>query len=227
MSNEILRAPKDEREDAQAVVKDLFATMDSMVTEYDDQAIKIRKRIDGTAFFPGGVGLWRGRHKNDPMPQYFPKAPVAMLAHNFDAELLFNDSVDRGIEKMDEGTWKGLLQYLAISGLNPERCFFTNVFVGLKPGRKSRGPYEGSGEHKKQCRKFLDYQFRRTCPCLVVVLGTPALEQFNMIECPYPYVNLQHPSYASNFGWESEKGQAIVRTNSEKLAYALKKHGCL
>jgi len=48
-----------------------------------------------------------------------------------------------------------------------------------------------------------------------------------MIECPYPYVNLQHPSYASNFGWESEKGQAIIRTNSEKLAYALKKHGCL
>jgi hypothetical protein len=24
-----------------------------------------------------------------------------MLAHNFDAELLFNDSVDRGIEKID------------------------------------------------------------------------------------------------------------------------------
>jgi hypothetical protein len=74
MSNEILTASKDEREDAKAVVNDLFATMDSMVAEYDDQAIKIRRRIDGTAFFPGGVGLWRGRHKNGPIPQYFPKA---------------------------------------------------------------------------------------------------------------------------------------------------------
>ena len=128
---------------------------------------------------------------------------------------------------MDEGTWKGLLQYLTISELIPERCFFTNVFVGLKPGRKSRGSYQGSAEHKKQCRKFLEYQFRRTCPCLVVVLGTPALAQFDMIECPYPYVNLQHPSYASNFGWEGERGQAITRENSKTLAYALKKYGCL
>jgi len=198
-----------------------------MVTHYDDQAIKIAKRIDGTAFYPGGVGLWRGLHTKGPMPDYFPKDPVIMLAHNFDAELLFNDSVDRGIEKMDSGTWKGLLQYLSISGLAPERCFFTNVFVGLKPGRKSRGPYGGSGEHKKQCRDFLEYQLRRTCPCLVAVLGTPAWEQFNMLECSYPYVSLQHPSYASNFGWESERGQAIIRENSQKLADAIKTHGCL
>jgi hypothetical protein len=227
MSNELLRVLDDEREDAQAVVRDLFATMQSMVTEYDDQAIKIIKRIDGTAFFPGGVGLWRGLRKNGPMPQCFPKAPVMMVAHNFDAEFLFTDSVDRGVEKMDEGTWKGLLQYLANSGLAPERCFFTNVFVGLKPGRKSRGSYKGSGEHKKQCRKFLEYQLRRTRPGLVAVLCTPAWKQFNMIECPYPYINLQHPSYASNFGWGSEKGQAIIRENSEKLAHALKQRGYL
>jgi hypothetical protein len=224
-SDQLLNAIQDEREDIQAVVSDLFAAMESIVTEYDDQAIKIAKRIEGTAFFPGGVGLWRGLRKNGPMPEYFPNHPVMMLAHNFDAELLFNGSVHRGIEKMDDGTWKGLLKYLAIAGLPHERCFFTNVFVGLKPGRKSRGPYEGSEEHKKQCREFLKYQLRRTRPCLVAVLGTPTLEQFNMIECPCPHVSLQHPSYASNFGWESEKAQTIIRENGGKLADALKKRG--
>jgi hypothetical protein len=121
-----------------------------------------------------------------------------------------------------------VLKYLAIPDLNPERCFFTNVFVGLMPGRKSRGLYGGSEEHKKQCREFLEYQLHRTRPCLVVVLGTPALEQFSMVGCPHPYVHLQHPSYASNFGWESEKGQAIIQENGKKLADALKNlgHSC-
>jgi hypothetical protein len=104
MSKEPSIASKGEHENAQAVVSDLFANMESMVTEYNDQAIKVRKRIDGTAFFPGGVGLWRGRCKNGRMPVHFPKAPVMLLAHNFDAELMFEDSVCRGIEKMDEGT---------------------------------------------------------------------------------------------------------------------------
>jgi len=149
-----------------------------------------------------------------------------MLAHNFDAELLFNESVIRGIEKMDDGTWKGMHKYLKGAELPPERCFFTNVFMGLKPGRKSRGKYEGSEQHKKQCREFLKYQFKRIRPCLVVVLGTPALEQFHMVDCPYPHVSLQHPSYASNFCWESEKAKVIIRNNSNKLADAIKKHGC-
>ena len=172
-------------EEVSAVVSDLFAKLALMVTEYDDQAIKIEKRIDGTAFFPGGVGLWRGLLKNGPMPPHFPKNPVMMLAHNFDAQLLFDASVDRGIEKMDEGTWRGMREYLAGAELSPERCFFTNLFMGLKPGRKSRGKYGGSTQHKEQCREFLKYQLKRTHPCLVVVLGTPALEQFHMVECPY------------------------------------------
>jgi len=213
-------------EEVSAVVSDLFAKLALMVTEYDNQAIKIEKRIDGTAFFPGGVGLWRGLLKNGPMPPHFPKNPVMMLAHNFDAQLLFDASVDRGIEKMDEGTWRGMREYLAGAELSPERCFFTNLFMGLKPGRKSRGKYGGSTQHKEQCREFLKYQLKRTHPCLVVVLGTPALEQFHMVECPYPYVSLQHPSYASNFGWDTERAKEIIGYNSSALAEALQKHSC-
>src|SRR4051794_39286028 len=154
-----------EPDGAEAVISDLFAKLALTVTEYDGQAIRITKRIDGAAFFPGGVGLWRGLKPHGAMPAHFPQKPVMMLAHNFDAQLLFEESFKRGIEKMEEGTWKGMRQYLCGANLAPQRCFFTNVFMGLKPGIRSRGPYAGSDKHKEQCREFLQYQFQRTNPC--------------------------------------------------------------
>jgi|GEM_PF-2824448 hypothetical protein len=214
-------------ETALTVAEDLFGKMESTLRADYGRAIKITKRIDGTAFFPGGIGLWRGLKRHGPVPGSFPKSPVMFLAHNFDSEVGFDRSLQNGIEDMGRGTWFGQQKYLEGASLVPEKCFFTNVFLGLMPGNKGRGSYPGSDAHKEECREFLSYQIRRTRPCLIAVLGTPALEQFNMIECPYPYVHLQHPSYASNFGWESEKGQAIIRENSERLSYALKKHGCL
>ena len=66
------------------VVADLFERMESTVTAYGPGAVKVHRRVDGTAFFPGGIGLWRGLEPyGDALPN-FPRRPIMILGHNFD-----------------------------------------------------------------------------------------------------------------------------------------------
>ncbi len=40
----------------------------------------VDKLIDGTAFFPGGTGLWRGENRHGPVPEYFPLQELGVLS---------------------------------------------------------------------------------------------------------------------------------------------------
>ncbi len=90
------------------------------------------QKITGTAFFPGGSGLYL--EDQDPGTVEFPVGGVMVLGHNFDSEKGFRDSVIRGKEKLTTGTWGPLLKLLAEAGVPFDRCFFTNAFMGLCEG---------------------------------------------------------------------------------------------
>lgn len=205
------------------IITDLFAEMERTITAYGPGTLKIDDRISGTAFFPGGIGLWRGLSSNSPAPTALPSTSVMILGHNFDKVSAFKASCRRGIELMEGGTWLILRRYLEAAEVRPEDCFFTNIYVGLQPVT-SRGEMEASELYKEQCRAFLHYQIEKTQPRLVAILGIPAAEQFHLSGCGAPHVELNHPSYAFQCGRDGKKCAGIVAENARRLRTALESH---
>jgi len=202
------------------VVSDLFAEMDSTVSAYDAGAIRATRRVNGTAFFPGGIGLWRGEMPDGAAPIWFPSSPIMILGHNFDKVAGLEASWRRGIELMEGGTWLILRRYLEAAKVDPLDCFFTNVFMGLQPTR-SVGDVVSGDKYKQQCRTFLRWQLKRVKPRLVVALGIPAAEQYRLSGCDAPFVSLYHPLYAFSKGRNGEECASIVAREGAKLNHAL------
>jgi len=98
----MMQMPTNER--STTVIDDLFSTMDDVVDAYDEDAKRIFGRVNGTSFFPGGVGLWRGLNPQGQIPDDFAERPIMFLGHNFDNEVGFNRSKHNRIEPMNTGT---------------------------------------------------------------------------------------------------------------------------
>jgi uracil-DNA glycosylase family 4 len=211
---------KHQLEKTEVVVADLFQDMESTVTAYGPGVIRATRLVDGTAFFPGGIGLWRGLEPHGETPFFFPKSPIMILGHNFDKVAALEASWLRGIGLMDGPTWLVLRRYLEAAEVDKLDCFFTNVFVGLQPIR-SIGNMVAAEEYKEQCRTFLHKQIKRVKPRIVVILGIPAAKQFHKIGCQTPSVQLNHPYYAFAKGRDGEECASIVVSEAAKLRRAL------
>jgi hypothetical protein len=127
-------------------------------------------RIQGTAFYPGGSGLWlEGR---DPASVEFPVGGVMILGHNFDSENGFGQSVLRGKECLTSGTWGPLVRLLSAAGVDLEGCFFTNAFMGLCSGDDSF-VYHGRDDQpfRTACVEFLLHQIEVQKPRAILTLG--------------------------------------------------------
>ena len=91
------------------VVDLLFRKMNELVPSsvYPGHVLQITERINGTAFFPGGCGLYckeRDRDEDD-----FPFGGAMILGHNFDSEAGFKKSLENGEETLTSGTWQSIL----------------------------------------------------------------------------------------------------------------------
>ena len=137
---------EEQLEETSVVVADLFEKMESTVTAYGPGAVKVHRRVDGTAFFPGGIGLWRGLDPQGAAPSHFPRRPIMILGHNFDKVAGLEASWKRRIEVMGGATWLILQRYLETAKADMLECFFTNVFVGLQPV-KSPGKMIASADY--------------------------------------------------------------------------------
>jgi hypothetical protein len=192
--------------------------MEVMVRSYGPGALKVKGTVDGTSFFPGGAGLWRGTKAHGVMPALFPNNPVMILGHNFDSEKGHKGSVERGVERMSQGTWKYLLEYLELASLEPSECFFTNVFVGLQPVA-AEGKMYASDAYYQECRQFLMRQIEAVRPRIIAILGADASEQFQLIRAAVSEVELRHPG---NFRFiKSVDRPSIVAEQGKRLMRAL------
>jgi hypothetical protein len=211
-----------EMEDSTSVVGDLFEEMDQTVTAYGPGVVRVDRCVNGTAFYPGGIGLWRGITAMGAAPRRFPDRPVMILGHNFDSAARLDLFCRNGIEPMGVGTWLMLREYLRLARLRPEDCFFSNIYLGLQP-LASRGELKGSDIYKKQCREFLHYQVARTKPSLIAVLGIPARDEFDLSGCETNHVKLDHPSYAAACG-ATHKRELVLTGAVTTLSDALDAH---
>jgi uracil-DNA glycosylase len=151
-------------------INDLFALHDQF-RSYPNGVIRISKRIPGTAFFPGGYGLW-----NTLPDEHLPPMPVGgvmVVGHNFDSEAGFEHAFNHSGENLKGPTWRNLLAFLKQVEIAPEWCFFTNAYVGLQSGDRAIGPFPGEQDHEfvRWCQNFLLEQIKLMQPRLILSLG--------------------------------------------------------
>lgn len=136
--------------------------------DYPDGVVPVPEMIAGTAFFPGGSGLWRptagGR-----LPQW-PLGKIMVLGHNFNKEKNYRQAMRVGHE-LNTPTWRALLPLLDDAGIRREHCFFTNVYMGLKVAASNLGAFTGEETFKRRCESFLDEQIAVLQPRLILALG--------------------------------------------------------
>jgi uracil-DNA glycosylase len=151
-------------------IEELFALLDQFGS-YPNGVIKIPEHLDGTAFFPGGWGLWNTQPHEPPPP--VPIGGILVIGHNFDSEAGFQRSFHHAGENLKSATWRNLLAFLEQVGISPAQCFFTNAYVGLRAGDHAMGAFSGARdpEFVQWCRNFLLKQLQLIQPRLIFTLG--------------------------------------------------------
>lgn len=96
-----------------------------------------------------------------------------ILGHDFHSETGYQRSFDNGSERLTEPTWRNLLALLEDAGIEPETCFFTNFYMGLRKGNATTGVFPGAKDKAfvQRCRDFFLFQLRFQKPRAVLVLG--------------------------------------------------------
>lgn len=151
-------------------VHKLFAELIA-VEPYPEVVIPVQKQIQHTSFFPGGIGLWRTLGSDLPL---FPVGGVMVLGQDFDSVKGYEKSLENAAENLTMPTWKNLQSLLERVNIQPETCFFTNIYIGLRQGTKNTGRFPGAAfvEFKARCSKFLLRQIAIQKPGLILTLGT-------------------------------------------------------
>jgi hypothetical protein len=138
---------------------------------YPDGVVEVPEAISGLAFFPGGYGLY-GAQKGRALPE-FPKGGIMVLGHDFHSKAGYDESRCRGGERVEMPTWRNLLELFDAVGVPLGRCFFTNLYMGLRQGTATTGRFPGARDAAfvMHCKAFLLEQIRAQRPTLVLTLG--------------------------------------------------------
>ena len=138
--------------------------------------------MPGTAFFPGGDGLW----KSDPgVTVSFPYQGVLILGSDFGDADSYDMRRERRREfphESDGPTWKNLPKLMKLAGIGPEQWFCTNAWPCLRegsravggkpPGAKAPpGAKDAFLEFTNRCVKFFQRTRELMRPRLIVPLG--------------------------------------------------------
>jgi uracil-DNA glycosylase len=144
----------------------------SVVEPYPAGVKKVPELITGTAFFPGGRGLWNPQSAKR-LPE-FPVGGVMVLGHDFHSEAAYRKSLLAGTEVNGNPTWRNLLPVLDEAGISREECFYTNAYMGLRKGVSTMGKFPGSKDRGfvDRCREFLNVQIQVQRPKLILTLGS-------------------------------------------------------
>ncbi len=128
-----------------------------------------RFQIQGTSFFPGGVGVL----SDDRGLGRFPHGGTMVLAHDWGTSMDFERYSAEGRESVANPTWRRLLPFLSGVGISHGDCFFTNFFVGVRQTGPGTGEFPGARDidYVKRCKDFVVTQIQEQRPKLILVLG--------------------------------------------------------
>jgi hypothetical protein len=140
--------------------------------------VPVPTRIVGTAFFPGGSGLWRPAPTRQ-LPA-FPVGGVLIVGHDFGTVGQYVTALRAGREPVRRNaTWRGLTVRLDRAGIPLTSCFFTNAYLGLRETESPTGAFPGRADkdYWAACLAVLARTIVLQQPRLIVTLGryVPAL----------------------------------------------------
>jgi uracil-DNA glycosylase len=152
----------------------LWLEMQSVIAPWPKGVAAVPEPIRGTAFFPGGYGLWQ---EGSTTMGAFPTDSVMIVGQDFNSLGAYERACLKGSEIGTSTTWRNLIPILAEAGVPAETCFFTNVYMGLRDGGKETGRFPGSRDHDfvARCSRFFDRQLAVSRPKLILVLGLEPL----------------------------------------------------
>lgn len=98
---------------------------------------------------------------------------IMVLGHDFHSEEGYRKSLLARHESMSQPTWRNLMKLFDEVPIDASRCFFTNVYVGLRAGKDTTGPFPGSSDPAfvKHCEVFLLSQLEVMRPAVIITLG--------------------------------------------------------
>jgi hypothetical protein len=151
----------------------LLATLPPDSVYPDGVIVPIRPKVLGRCFFPGGNGLAQACGS-------LPKQPIMLVGQDFGTLSYWNSlgpyEVANG--EPSSGTWAAIERWIGEGLLNPTRCFFTNVLLGVRDDvsdsrRRIDGPSPGlsHGRYVNESVDSLLRQIQMLKPSVVVALG--------------------------------------------------------
>lgn len=137
---------------------------------YPEGVLPVPEPIPGRAFFPGGYGQWM--EDGEAKLADFPAGGIMILGHDFHSVTGYEKSRCLGYEPLTQKTWGNLRKLLDAAGLPLHRCFFTNLYMGLRVG-SATGVFPGAGDEAfvRHCKSFLLHQIAVQRPTLLLTLG--------------------------------------------------------
>ncbi|SMP80307.1 hypothetical protein [Noviherbaspirillum suwonense] len=127
--------------------------------------------VDGTAFFPGGAGLWQESSATT-------SPDIMVIGQDFSTFAEHADMLAGQSRDIDSKTWVNFRALASTTGLDLCRCFFTNAVMGLRAYGSSEGPnpgyHRGNLEFMQRSQEFLSLQISVLRPKLILVLGLRA-----------------------------------------------------
>jgi uracil-DNA glycosylase len=149
----------------------LFAEMPEYIGDYANGTEAVWVRIRGTAFFPGGSGLWRPSPGDELPPM--PHRGVMVVGQDYYTKAGYLRARETG-DEVNTPTWRELLKLLEQVGLPEHRCFYTNAWMGLRLEGKPTGKYVGARDpgFTDRCAAFLARQIAVQQPRVIVTLGS-------------------------------------------------------
>ena len=147
--------------------------------DYPDKVKPVEKMLDITAFFPGGRGLWLEQNSTD-----FPR--ILILGQDFSTVKAYEAMVEGNKADLDSPTWRNLIELFEEAGVDLKKCFFSNVFMGLRDTEKMTGKFPGARDKDFVNRnlEFLLFQIETIKPKLIITLGRPASEMVSKLSRP-------------------------------------------
>jgi uracil-DNA glycosylase len=156
----------------------LFKKQQELV-DYPDKVKPVKKMLDITAFFPGGRGLWLEEESTE-----FPS--ILVLGQDFSTVKAYEAMVAGNKADLDSPTWKNLIKLFDEAKVDLHKCFFTNVFMGLRDTEKMTGQFPGRKDNDfvNMNLAFLLFQILTIKPNLIITLGIPASEMVAKLSRP-------------------------------------------
>ena len=164
--------------------------MDEIVTNYPTHIHRVEPpHVVGTAFYPGGCGLWCGFEHFAPAPEAFPDSPAMIVAHNYSGAAAYRKLRAKGGEA--DSWWRNkVIPLLSIAGIDHTNAFFTNALMGLRDGA-STGSMNATKEFENECSLFLLEQIRIVKPSVIIAFGQDSYSRVrklvpNVAKCFHP-----------------------------------------